>query len=89
MFPMLIKTLRGAGNEHTASVMEDVPSYHATTIEVAEMARDAGVKHLVLSHLLPTPPNEGPITDAFTNGMSDVYKGKLTLGRDLQRFPIE
>lgn len=53
------------------------------------MARDAGVKHLVLSHRMPTPPNEGPLLDAFANGMSEIYTGKLTIGRDLQRFPIE
>lgn len=88
-FPMMVATLRNAGNEHTASIMEDVPSYHSTTIEVAEMARDANVKHLVLSHLIPTPPNEGPITAAFTNGMSDIFSGTITLGRDLQRFTIE
>jgi ribonuclease Z len=89
LFPMMVAALRNAGNAHTASVMEDVPSYHSTTIEVAEMARDAGVKHLILSHLIPTPPNEGPLLDAFTNGMSDVFSGKITLGRDLQRFTIE
>ncbi len=89
MWPMMIKAIRGSGNEHTASVMEDVPSYHSTTLEVAEMARDAGVRHLVLSHLMPTPPNEGPLLDAFANGMSEIYTGKLTIGRDLQRFPIE
>jgi ribonuclease Z len=89
LFPMLVAALRNAGNEHTASVMEDVPSYHSTTIEVAEMARDANVKHLILSHLIPTPPNEGPLLDAFTNGMSDVFSGTITVGRDLQRFAIE
>ena len=89
MFQMMIQNLRNIGNEHTAGVMEDVPSYHATTLEVAEMARDAGVKRLVLSHLLPTPPSEGPIVDNFTNGMADIYNGPITVGRDLQRFPIE
>jgi ribonuclease Z len=89
MFKIMIQNLRNMGNEHTASVMEDVPSYHSTTLEVAEMARDAGVKHLVLSHLLPTPPSEGPIVDNFTNGMAEIYSGPITVGRDLQRFSIE
>ena len=76
-------------NERGAAILSDVPSYHATTIEVAEMARDAGLKHLVLSHLLPMIPNEGPGLDAFTAGMSDIYGGKITVGSDLQRFSIE
>ncbi len=89
MWQMMVKAIRGTGNEQTASVMEDVPSYHSTTLEVAEMARDAGVKHLVLSHLMPTPPAEGPLVDNFTNGMAEIFSGKITVGKDLQRFAIE
>lgn len=76
-------------NERGAAILSDVPSYHATTTDVAEMARDANVRHLVLSHLLPMIPNEGPGFDAFAAGMSDIYGGKITVGSDLQRFSIE
>lgn len=75
-------------NPHAAGVMDDVPDYHATTIDVAEMARDAGVKKLVLSHLIPPVPNEGPLTDAFTAGMADVFTGEIVLGKDLMRFHV-
>lgn len=89
MWDGLVGLVRKQGNERGASILEDVPSYHATTLEAAEMARDAGVRHLVLSHLLPQIPNEGPGLDGFTAGMSEIYSGKITVGSDLQRFVIE
>lgn len=75
-------------NPHGAAVMDDVPDYHATTIDVAEMARDAGVKKLVLSHLIPPVPNEGPLAEAFAAGMADVFSGELVVGKDLMRFHV-
>jgi ribonuclease Z len=85
----LRERLRAAGNEHGAAMLGDVPSYHITTQNVAETARDANVKHLVLSHLIPPIPNDGPIVDAFVAGMSDIFSGPITVGRDLQRISIE
>src|SRR5437667_2103241 len=37
-----------------AGNLEDVPSYHISTLEVAELARDAGVGQVMLTHRLPT-----------------------------------
>ena len=60
--------LAGQGNARLSSIMADTVSYHTTPVEAAEIARMAGVKALVLSHLtqagLPlfTPP-------AFTRGI--------------------
>jgi ribonuclease Z len=85
----LVNVVRTRGNERGAQVLGDVPTYHVTTIGAAEMARDAGVKHLVLSHLLPMIPNEGESLDHFTDGMSDIFGGTITVGKDLQRFTIE
>jgi ribonuclease Z len=89
MWDGMLQMIRNAGNERGARILGDVPNYHSTTIDVAKMASDAGVKQLVLSHLMPTPPNEGPVTDAFTAGMSDVFGGQITVGRDLMRLSID
>lgn len=88
IFKIMRQRILDAGNTRQAAVMDDVPDYHATTIEVAEMARDAGVKKLVLSHLIPPVPNEGPLAQAFAAGMSDVFKGELVVGQDLMRFHV-
>src|SRR5262249_31018640 len=41
MWDGLLNVVRARGNERGASILADVPSYHSTTLEVAEMARDA------------------------------------------------
>ncbi len=88
IFKVMRQRILDAGNTRQAAVMDDVPDYHATTTDVAEMARDAGVKKLVLSHLIPPVPNEGPLADAFANGMSEIFKGEIVVGRDLMRFTV-
>ncbi len=83
-----INALRAAGNVRMAEILEEACEYHTPTLEVAQMARDARVKHLVISHLIPPIPDDGPLVDRFAAGMSDVYPGTITIGRDLQRFTI-
>lgn len=75
-------------NALAAEIWEDVPSYHAPTLEVAEMAKSSGVRRLVLSHVIPPPPDNGPMAEAFVKGMSDIYPGEITLAKDLQRFTV-
>lgn len=75
-------------NPQAAGLFEDIPSYHAPTLEVAEMAKSSGVRRLVLSHVIPPPPDDGPIAEAFVKGMSDIYRGDITLAKDLQRFKV-
>ena len=80
--------MRAAQRMNTAGIITDVLNYHMPTTDVARLAAEAGVKHLVLSHIIPPVPNEGPLADGFAAGMSDVFKGTITLGRDLQRFTL-
>lgn len=88
IFKIMRQRLVDGGNTRQAAVMDDVPDYHVTTTEVAEMARDAGVKKLVLSHLIPSIPNEGPLADVFAQGIGEIFKGELVVGRDLMRFAV-
>lgn len=89
MVAALASRLRDAGNERNAGMIDDVLTYHISTDDVAALARDAGVRHAVLSHILPGVPDDGPLADAFVAGMSEIYDGQITLGRDLQRFALE
>ena len=45
------------GRDRVAKIMRDIPSYHTTPVEAAEIANAAGVRLLVLTHLNPPPPN--------------------------------
>lgn len=69
-------------NPRLGELLEDLMDYHAGTLEVAAIARDAGVKHLVLTHLVPSIPPTDAAERAFVQGMSDVYTGKITVARD-------
>jgi ribonuclease Z len=42
------------GNPRVAKIMADIPDYHASPVEAAKMANDAGVKLLVYSHYVPS-----------------------------------
>ena len=75
-------------NERMAEILTEACDYHAPTLDVAAMARDAGVKQLVLSHLIPPIPDEGPLVERFAEGMNEIYGGPITVAKDLQRFTI-
>lgn len=75
-----------ARNPRTAAMLGDAMGHHTSTLEVAEIARDAGVKKLVLTHLFPSiAPNDGNEA-VFVRGMSEIYSGPIVVGRDLMRI---
>lgn len=80
--------LRRLGNELQASLLLDGHTYHASTEDAARIAREAGVRHLVLSHVMPPIPDEGPEVDAFLRGLPDIFEGRITVGRDLLRLEV-
>lgn len=59
---------------------------HAKPSKVGELARDAGVKSLLLSHFMP--PIESELDDAL-NLVRKNYSGNVRLARDLDSFAIE
>ncbi len=70
------------GDPRRAAMLDDMMSHHAGTLDIAAIARDAGVKHLVLTHLVPSIPPTDAAERLFTTGMSDIYKGTITVARD-------
>lgn len=62
--------------------------YHTTTLEAAQIAQDAGVRHLVLTHHIPAPRRTPDAEAAYTAGMDEIYPGLVTVGRDLMRIPV-
>lgn len=88
MMLRLEENLRQIGNDLAAALLVDAHDYHASTQDAAEVANKAGVKHLVLSHILPPIPDDGPQVEAFVAGLSDIFSGEITVGRDLQRFSL-
>ncbi len=67
-------------------ITEDIPSYHASPVEAAETARDAGVGHLLYYHIVP--PLLLPGQDAlFLDGAEDVF-ANYTIGVDGVMFSL-
>jgi len=77
-----------AGLPTEAARARGVVAYHADILEVADVAHEAGVRHLVLSHLLPAPPNR--IAESiFVEGMNERFDGEITLARDGMEFALD
>ena len=75
------RAMRRNGMDIRALIAERIISYHADTLELARMAQKAGVKHLVLTHLIPAPDSFAA-KQLFTAGMKDLFGGEITLGED-------
>lgn len=88
MMQQRIAGLRAAGLTNQAALLEDVPSYHISTEEVARLAQDAGVGTLVLTHLIPSVTNDPAQVAAFCAGMADIYRGDIHVGRDAERLTV-
>ena len=79
-----------AGRPRVAKIMHDIPSYHTTPVEAAEVANEAGVELLVMYHLTPPPPVR--LAEwVFTRGVSDVRPDGWLLADDglLVELPID
>lgn len=81
MIGHLGKTLAARGQRDAAKIMSDIPDYHTSPEEAAEVANAAGVKALVLYHLVPGPP-VAPVGEAFLGDARDRFDGKLLIGED-------
>jgi len=85
---MMISRIAGEMNNHRAEkIMRDVTNYHMSPVEAGEVAQEAGVKKLVLVHVVP--PVENFITKRmYLAGVDDVFDGKIILGEDRMTFEL-
>ena len=87
LLQMAASNLDQSGNKRRAKMSRDIVTYHASPLEVAAIAASAKVETLVFTHMVP-PPNSPQIEQAFTRGVSDIFKGKVVLGTDGMRFDL-
>jgi len=69
------------GRKNLAKITSDIPEYHTTPVEAAEIAAAVGAKHLLFYHVVPPLPLPG-LDKAFLEGVGDAFDGDVTLGRD-------
>ncbi len=82
-----IAAAKRLGLERQAKLAGDIPDYHTSPVEAAEIARDAGVSELVLTHLVPSP-NNYLTRRIFLAGVADVFKGKVVIADDGTRIAL-
>ncbi len=68
--------------------MDIIINTHTPTGELAELAAEAEVGHLVLTHFIPPIPANWIAEEAFAAGMDDIYDGPITLARDGMRLDL-
>ena len=74
--------LDAAGNHRLAKMARDTIGYHTSPVEAAEIAREAKVKLLVFSHLVPPLPN-ALLRHMFMRGVAEARgDGQTQLGYD-------
>ena len=56
-------------------------------MDVAEIARKANVKTLVLTHIVPMLDEPG-VMEKLVSEMSGVYNGNIVVGSDLLNVPL-
>lgn len=79
--------LAKAGQANTAQITRDIPGYHASPEDAAKSAQVAGVKRLVLSHLVPPIPSAF-FYPAFLGDAADYFDGEITVGEDGMVFSL-
>jgi ribonuclease Z len=72
MIAALGKKLGERGQANNSQIMSDIQNYHASPEDAARSAKEAGVKELVLYHLVPAPPAK-LIEPLFLSGAPKIF----------------
>ena len=67
------------GLKRLEKITFDIPDYHATPVEAAEVAEAAGAAHLLYYHVVPPLIVPGA-SAVFLEGTADAFSGDITLG---------
>ncbi len=69
-----------AGSPGRAKIMNDILNYHASPAAVADMAKAAGAKALILTHLVPSVPRA--MEGAFLGDAKARFAGPVRIAHD-------
>jgi ribonuclease Z len=84
-----ITLLKATSNDLAAGLLDDAKSYHIPPKDVAEVAAQAGVKQLILTHFIPPVATGAEEMQEFVAGMSDIFHGTISIASDLEKFEID
>lgn len=69
------------GRSRYAQLMRDIRNYHSSPEDAAIVARHAGVRRLVLNHVVPPLPSEA-LVDEFLGAARNEFAGPIDVARD-------
>lgn len=78
---ILEQSARQSGRTKLAKIFKDIPNYHTSPREVAASATAAGVKAVLLTHIVPAMPTVA-LEPAFLDGARAGFSGPFWIGRD-------
>jgi len=81
LMAVLERSADQAGRPRLKKIFKDILNYHTTPEQAAEIARDAGVRFLLLNHIVPALPVPG-MEAAFLGGAPDIFGGPIRVGTD-------
>lgn len=70
-----------AGRTNLAKIFRDIPTYHSTPEQAAQIAKSAGVRYLLLTHIVPPLPLPG-LRQIFLGNSADIFSGVIKIGID-------
>lgn len=83
----ITKALDAKGIKNTAKITRDILDYHASPEVAAESANKAGVKTLVLTHIVPPVPSRF-FHPAFLGDAAAGFGGEIIVGEDGMLFSL-
>ncbi|MDB5704526.1 MAG: fold metallo-hydrolase [Sphingomonas bacterium] len=78
---LLTRGLAAKGQANMAQVTRDIIGYHSTPEQAAQDAKAAGVRYLMLNHIVPPMPMRFAYP-AFLGDAHRYYDGPITIGED-------
>lgn len=87
MVSAMTKALDRAGQKNVAKITRDILDYHASPEEAADAAKAAGVRQLVLTHVVPPLPSAF-FYPAFLQDAGKRFSGPIVVGEDGMLFSL-
>ncbi|KPF79741.1 ribonuclease Z [alpha proteobacterium AAP81b] len=84
---IITDALAARGQANVAQITRDIRGYHATPEEAADAAKGAGVRQLVLSHIVPPVPLAFAYP-AFLGDAPKHFEGPITIAEDGMVFSL-
>lgn len=90
LMKVLADSASQAGRSKLQKIFGDIVDYHSTPEEAAQVAKQAGVRALVLNHIVPALPALPGLEDAFLGQAKSHYAGpiKVALDGDFISLPV-